>query len=343
MEYSLSICIATFNRSTFIGETINSIVQQLNNKVELVIVDGASIDNTTDVVKSFENENIFYYKEAVNSGIDRDYDKAVNYAQGRYCWLMTDDDILLPNAVENVLNSIKLKSELIIVNSEVRNKDLSKTLTDRQHNIIESKEYDKQNYSIFFEECSSYLTFIGGVIIRKECWLARNREKYYGSLLIHHGVIFQDPPLNTVQVIAEPCIAIRYGNAMWTSRSFEIWAFKWPQLIWSYKMFSEKSKSKVTDLKPWTKIGFLVYYKAIGAYSNVSYSLILNNNASRLHRIPGYLIRNTSPIVCVLLSILYLTICKRNIGTMRFDIMNSSHSTPMLRKLANWLWIKKYT
>ena len=35
-----------------------------------------------------------YFRESVNSGVDRDYDKAVGYASGEYCWLMTDDDLL---------------------------------------------------------------------------------------------------------------------------------------------------------------------------------------------------------------------------------------------------------
>lgn len=343
MKYTLSICIATFNRGSFIGETINSIIQQLSPAVELVIVDGASNDNTTDVVRRFNHENIFYYREASNSGVDKDYDKAVKYAQGQYCWLMTDDDILLPNAVNNVLNAIRPNSELIIVNSEVRNKDLTKILTSRQHNITANKEYEKQNIDVFFEECCSYLSFIGSVVIRRDCWLGRNREIYYGSLFIHHGVIFQDPPLNAVQIIAQPCIALRYGNAMWTSRGFEIWAFKWPKLIWSYKSFSEKSKAKITSLYPWKKVDFLIYYRAIGAYSKINYGFIKNDSASTLNRLVGYLVANTPAVVFVILSIVYLTVFKRNIGTMRFDVVNSINSTPMLRKLAKWLWRREYS
>lgn len=343
MKYTLSICIATFNRCAFIGETINSIIQQLSPAVELVIVDGASKDDTSDVVQRFNHENVFYYRQVSNSGIDKDYDKAVNYAQGQYCWLMTDDDILLPNAVNNVLNAIRLNSELIIVNSEVRNKDLSKVLTSRQHNITANKDYQKQNITSFFEECSSYLSFIGCVVIRRDCWLSRNRERYYGSLFIHHGVIFQDPPLNTVHVIAQPCIALRYGNAMWTARGFEIWAFKWPQLIWSYNSFSQNSKAKITSLYPWKNVGFLIYYSAIGAYSKTNYDLIKNDSASIVNRLIGFFVANTPAVIFVIISILYLTIFKRNIGTMRFDVVNSCNSTPILRKITKWLWQRDYS
>ena len=49
----LSICIATLNRGAFIGETLESIVSQAANEVEIVVVDGASTDNTEDIVRSY--------------------------------------------------------------------------------------------------------------------------------------------------------------------------------------------------------------------------------------------------------------------------------------------------
>ena len=42
----LSICIATYNRADFIGETLDSIIRQLTDEVEIVVVDGASTDAT---------------------------------------------------------------------------------------------------------------------------------------------------------------------------------------------------------------------------------------------------------------------------------------------------------
>ena len=41
----LSICISTFNRARYIGETVESIVSQLSDSVELVVLDGASPDD----------------------------------------------------------------------------------------------------------------------------------------------------------------------------------------------------------------------------------------------------------------------------------------------------------
>ena len=53
-NYKLSICIPTYNRAAYIGETLASIISQSNDDIEIVIVDGASTDNTADVVTSFK-------------------------------------------------------------------------------------------------------------------------------------------------------------------------------------------------------------------------------------------------------------------------------------------------
>ena len=75
----LTICIATYNRAKFIGETLDSILSQMHLGVELVIVDGASPDNTPEVMAEYTSQYpaLRYYRETENSGIDGDYDKAI--------------------------------------------------------------------------------------------------------------------------------------------------------------------------------------------------------------------------------------------------------------------------
>lgn len=48
----LSICMPTYNFGKFIGETLESIMKQIPDGVEIVVLDGGSTDNTCDVVKS---------------------------------------------------------------------------------------------------------------------------------------------------------------------------------------------------------------------------------------------------------------------------------------------------
>ena len=264
----LSICIATFNRGRFIAETLESIVGQLGPDVELLVVDGASPDDTASVIEPYLrlDKQVRYLRESVNSGVDADYDKAVSYACGDYCWLMTDDDLLVPGAVAQVLSALEDGPDLVVVNSQVLTADFSSVLNHRMLMMGKDREYDGGSEA-FFADAANYLSFIGAVVVRRKVWLDRNRTDYYGSLFIHVGVLFQTPLPGRAKIIAEPLIKIRYGNAMWTPRGFEIWMFKWPTMIWEFGSYSDAAKAKVSAREPWKNLLQLVYRRAVGSYS----------------------------------------------------------------------------
>lgn len=290
MSTKLSICIATFKRGQFIGETLDSILNQIEPGVEIIVVDGASPDNTPEVMEQYaqRHKEIRYFRESENSGVDADFDKAVGYAQGEYCWLMTDDDLLKPGAITKVLSALGGEEELVIVNSEIRNVDMTEVFEARRLAFDTDRVYRAVDNEAFFAETAAYLSFIGCVVIRRACWLARDRSSYYGSLFIHVGVIFQNPPITNVSVIAEPLITIRYGNAMWTSRSFEVWMFKWPRLVWSFPDFSDTVKRKVCRREPWRSAKALFHNRALGAYTTVEFRKFWPAEAGGVDRVIAY-------------------------------------------------------
>jgi abequosyltransferase len=217
---ALSICIATYNRCTYIAQTLEAILDRLPAGVELVIVDGASSDNTAAVIEPFARASsaVRYIRESSNSGVDRDFDKAVCHARGEYCWLMSDDDVLVPGAVARVLEQLEPPLDLLVVNSRICNADLSVELSPRYLGITSDRCYDAKSGDSFLGEVGDYLSFIGGVVIRQSRWL--ERERYLGTLFIHAGVIFQ-APLSRIKILADSLIVIRYGNAMWSDRGYE--------------------------------------------------------------------------------------------------------------------------
>jgi abequosyltransferase len=308
----LSICIATYSRGGFIGETLDSILGQMPAGVELVVVDGASPDNTPEVMAQYllRRPEVRYFREQENSGIDRDYDKAVCYARSEYCWLMTDDDLLRAGAVTRVIDSLHSNPDLVVVNSEVKSANFS-TILD--------------------------LSFIGGVVIKRQLWLGRDRASYYGTLFVHVGVIFQYPPISRVKVIAEPLIIIRYGNAMWTARGFEIWMFKWPQLIWSFPDFPERSKSAITPREPWRLIKKLILYRAIGGYGTAQYQQFI---AARAQGIPRrlYMVIAIFPAAVVnFFASLYCVLINRDARSGLYDLSRSRHASWASRFLGRFL------
>ncbi|MCL0030156.1 glycosyltransferase [Thermodesulfovibrionales bacterium] len=269
----LSICIATYNRAEYIGETLESIIPQITDEVEIVIVDGASTDDTSTVVKSYMEacKQIRYIRLPSKGGIDQDYCTAVEHARGEMCWLFPDDDLLKPNAINTVLDETKKGYSLIVVNAQVMNKDFSKILEDRRVQIDTNEIYLESELELLFHRAISYMSFIGCVVINRDLWLQREKKRYFGTEFIHIGVIFQAPLPAPAIVIAEPYITIRYGNAQWTPRAFEIWMFKWPNLLCSFAHISEQVRQECQQTRPWQRLKGIIIYRAKGAYSLKEY------------------------------------------------------------------------
>jgi len=261
----LSIVISTRNRAGYIGETLDSILSQLPLNAELVVFDGASSDATPGLLASYaaRHSALHYIRATTNSGIDADYDNAVQAARGDYVWLMGDDDLLLPGGIARVLELIARNPDLVVVDSEVRDATLTRTLDKRRMPFTGERTYGPTDGDALLADTGNALSFIGGTIVRRALWLARERTRYYGTMFIHVGVIFQ-APLSAI-AIAEPLVAIRFGNASWSARSFDIWMRLWPELIWSLPL-ADWAKHAVVPREPWRSLKRLVPLRAVGSF-----------------------------------------------------------------------------
>jgi glycosyltransferase involved in cell wall biosynthesis len=269
----LSICIATYNRAEFIGETLDSIIGQLEDDVEIVVVDGASTDGTQAVMERYASacKAVRYVRLPEKGGVDQDFCRAVEAARGTYCWLFPDDDLFKPGAIRRVLGTLRSGHALVIVNADVMNHDLSQQLKPSLLGNTVDETYQPGDLEGLFRRIVPAVSFIGCVVVRRDTWLQRELVRYHDTEFVHVGVIFQAPLPGTALVIAQPCVSIRYGNAQWRSRAFEIWLRKWPSVIWSFTLISDEAKRKQVRPEPWRRLRTLRRYRALGSYSRETY------------------------------------------------------------------------
>jgi len=288
----LSICITTRNRGDLITETLESIVDQIENDVEVVVVDGASTDNTGTILKRYADRYLFfrYIGEDDNSGLDSGYDSSVVNSKGDYCWVMTDDDLLAPGAVRRVLSEIKKNYDLIIVNIECFNTDMSIDLKQKLFNFDQDIVYGKEEAGKLFTELGIGLSFIGSVVIKRSLWLNIDRSPYFGTEFVHVGVIFENNFIENALLISDPYILYRSGNSAWTERSFQIWYNKWPKLIWSFSKFSDQEKAAVVMRQPWFRLRSLLRSRAMGQYSRKLYYQYIATEKITANNVAAYLI-----------------------------------------------------
>jgi glycosyltransferase involved in cell wall biosynthesis len=128
MPPTLSICIPTYNRAELLESALNSIAPQvfeLGGRVELVVSDNCSTDETREVVERVAQRwPVRYHRNEENVGAIRNIMGLVeNLARGEFCWLLGDDELLREGAARNILRAIDEHVELdyFFVNHSIDN------------------------------------------------------------------------------------------------------------------------------------------------------------------------------------------------------------------------------
>lgn len=103
----VSIIMPSWNTGRFIGESIQSVLNQTYKNWELIIVDDCSTDNTDEIVTSFDDERIRYFRNDKNSGAALTRNKAMREARGEWIAFLDSDDLWMPEKLEKQLSFMK--------------------------------------------------------------------------------------------------------------------------------------------------------------------------------------------------------------------------------------------
>lgn len=121
----ISFCIPTLNRLHTICACIDGILDQLSEGDDIVIVDGGSTDGTVDAIRNryCDTSSVKVYEGLPGAGLGGDLMRAITYAQGDYCWLFSDDDLLAAGALDAVKSKLSAYSDLAGASTNYRSFD----------------------------------------------------------------------------------------------------------------------------------------------------------------------------------------------------------------------------
>lgn len=114
----VSVCIPVYNGERFLQEAIESVLAQDYQDFELIIVDDASTDNSTDIVRSLKDSRLRFYQNEISMGIPGNWNIALSKATARYVKYLFQDDILYPDCLSSMLEAMKEHQSVGLVFSQ---------------------------------------------------------------------------------------------------------------------------------------------------------------------------------------------------------------------------------
>jgi glycosyltransferase involved in cell wall biosynthesis len=110
----ISVILPVFNGEKYLTRAIQSILGQTLTKIELIILNDASDDNTRFLIEQYLNldKRIRCYENDSNIGLSLTLNRGQELSRGKFITWTSHDNILMPNALENMLH------ELVNTNSD---------------------------------------------------------------------------------------------------------------------------------------------------------------------------------------------------------------------------------
>jgi glycosyltransferase involved in cell wall biosynthesis len=102
----VSVIIPVFNYDRFLGEAIESVLNQTYQQLEVIVVDDGSTDRSGEVAKSFADRGVKYCHQ-VNAGIGQARNKGVELAQGEFLAFLDADDRWPEEKIERQLRAFE--------------------------------------------------------------------------------------------------------------------------------------------------------------------------------------------------------------------------------------------
>ena len=106
----VSIVIPAYNHERYVGEAIQSVLDQTFQDFELIIINDGSTDNTEGEILRFKDKRIRYYSQE-NRGLSATLNRGIELARGDYFSFLPSDDLYNRGKVEIQVNEFQASGD----------------------------------------------------------------------------------------------------------------------------------------------------------------------------------------------------------------------------------------
>lgn len=117
----VTIGLPTYNRAPCLARAIESALSQDYSRLEVVISDNASTDDTVNICRSYQSDSrVRYIRQSTNQGPTKNFMTVLQAARGEYFMWLADDDWLDPQYVSACVKVLSSEPQTILVGGRAR-------------------------------------------------------------------------------------------------------------------------------------------------------------------------------------------------------------------------------
>lgn len=113
----ISIVIPSYNQGCFLEETLQSVLDQSYNSVEVIVIDGGSQDQSQEIIRKYEDKLTYWISEP-DTGQSDAINKGFAQASGDIITWLGSDDLLLPGALQTVSDAFTQYPDTSLVHGD---------------------------------------------------------------------------------------------------------------------------------------------------------------------------------------------------------------------------------
>lgn len=165
----VSVIVPCYNHEKYIEECILSILNQIYDNIEIIVIDDGSKDNSSKILEHLSKKYDFYFEKQINQGVSKTLNKCLSYTKSNLVVSISSDDVLMPNAVSDFVSKyIELEGNFSLFFGD------SLLIDDKSKNvkINKSRNIAKENEELVFSTFMDYFKYY-----RKDL----SNSKYIGS------------------------------------------------------------------------------------------------------------------------------------------------------------------
>ena len=133
----VTIFVPTYNRSQWLANAIESALGQTYEDFVLIVSDNCSTDHTREVVETFDDPRLVYLRQPEHLELNEHFNLCYGLARTDYMFLIPDDDVMAPDALEQMIPVLDANPRVGLVHGCARLVDETGTTIAPAHHMTQ--------------------------------------------------------------------------------------------------------------------------------------------------------------------------------------------------------------